>query len=116
MSSWPASLPQKVPRDGYSEKPGKNVLRTTVQRGPAKLRLLSRAMPDTITMTLKLTEPQVQTFIAFYKANAALPWNWVHPRTQAPVLFRFAGDDPPAPQAISGSLRYSVAMQLEIMP
>ena len=118
MSSWPLTLPQDVPKDGYQESPPDLLLRTQVERGPEKVRRVGRAKPRPISMALRLTDAQVQILDDFYMqdlAAGALAFDWVHPRTQASCRYRFKA--PPTYTPAGNKSRFwTGSLQLEIMP
>lgn len=89
---WPSTLPQLVLRDSYSEKPGDNTIETPVDAGPAKSRRRFTASVRRFGVSLKMTTAQMATFESFWEgtlACGALPFAWVHPRTQAAATLIF---------------------------
>ncbi len=114
---WPPSLPQFVEIDGYDETLPFPVLRTAMQTGPAKQRRTSTAAETPIAfVTDVMTAEQAATFEAFYLVTlltGALPFDWVHPRTQQTMTYRFTAGPKPVP-AKGGRVRYR--LQLEVLP
>ena len=97
MAVWPASLPDDVLVDGYSERPPRVRLRTPMDAGPPKMRRRFTAAVEPIRCTMAFTRAQVTTFRTFYDTTllgGVLTFDWTHPRTLAAVTFRFADPEP----------------------
>ncbi|MDH3997701.1 MAG: hypothetical protein OET90_02575 [Desulfuromonadales bacterium] len=115
---WPVTLPQKPLRRGFSESAPKQLLRTQMDVGPAKIRRRFTAAVRPFAIILKLTSAQVQIFDDFYNEDCAagsLPFSWTHPRTGAAATFRFAGDEPPS-YVPGGGDWWTITFNLELMP
>lgn len=113
---WPATLPPLTELDGYTESPPKNLLRTQMDAGPAKVRRRFTAGVRQISGKLLMHKDQVAALDSFHQndlASGALKFDSLHPRTGAAATFRFAAE--PAFAARSG-LYYDVTLQLEILP
>lgn len=118
MPTWPASLPQSLRLSGLSETDSKAVVRTEMTAGPAFQRNRFSAITQDITGSLSMTEAQVGTFLDFYRntlGNGAAEFDWMHPRTDAPVTMRFVGNSPPSINAVGGG-RYTVSVSIEVLP
>lgn len=112
--AWPPSLPQS-PRLGWSEKAGKNVVRTQVSSGPAKLRRRFTGAVRELTWPTLFTDAQADTFWTFYQtttADGSLKFTLIHPRTSATVEVRFLGQ--PQINEFSPGL-WKATIQLEII-
>ena len=112
MASWPASIPAHL-INTFTETPPDNVIRSNMDRGIPKLRKRSTANVRPISFSMILTPAQVVTLDAFYAANAALEFDYTHPRTRAAVKARFT-----APPDLSdlNVRNYNCDVELEIMP
>ncbi len=116
MADWPSTLPDTVISDAYQETPPDNLLRTPMDKGPAKLRRRTTTNVRNITCRDIYTTEQVATLDTFYVTtlqSGALAFDWEHPRTGSSVEMRFAAR--PTYTALSGR-KYQVDYQLEIMP
>lgn len=117
IPAWEATLPTRLVISGYGESPADNLLRTSMESGPAKQRRRSAAGVRPIDGKLILTATQLATFKTFYNTtllSGSLRFSWVDPvdGTTA-VEMRFT--KVPSWSAISGTL-FDVALSLEIMP
>lgn len=114
---WPPSLPQYVQLEGYDETLPWPVKRTRMQSGRAKQRRIGTAGEHPLQLTTDvMTAAQAATFEAFYVdtlKTGSLPFDWVHPRTQAVTTFRLTG--PAKPIALAGG-RTQYRLPVEIMP
>lgn len=113
---WPAELPQKLKIRGYNEAFADNLLRTSMDMGPAKQRPRGTAGTIPISGRQIHTLQQLDIFKVFYRETlfgGALRFSWVHPVDQTPVemCFTFA----PSWTSVSGEL-FDVTLQLEILP
>lgn len=118
MAIWPVGLPQYPIQAGYEESQPNNVVRTPMEAGPAKQRRRYTARVRPFMLALELTSAELDLFEAFYEstlADGALPFEWVHPRTQAVLSFRFIGGQPPKWNAIGWDL-YTAILQTEVLP
>lgn len=116
MVSWPSTLPDDVLIEGYREQPPKNVIRTQMDQGPAKVRRRSTTGPRMLRVSLDLTRAQVDTLDSFFRTDledGALRFDWTHPRTQAAVQMRFV--EPPQYTPLTGA-DWTAALNLEILP
>ncbi len=116
MATWPASLPQYVLVEGYSEAPPQNTIRTSMDVGPPKMRRRSTAAVRPITGNQHMNKTQVAALDTFYVTtlNSGVDqFDWVHPRTQSAVDFRFTA--PPQYESLGGTA-WMVTLSLEVMP
>jgi hypothetical protein len=92
---WPTSLPQRPLLKNFREEPGGNrVIRTEMEKGPAKTREWSRAEPSTIGIRHILDSNQLDTFRDFYNNSLASGANWFtipHPVDGTTVDARMKG-------------------------
>lgn len=113
MATWPTSLPQCGEHRGWSEDPGKIVLKSDMESGPPKRRARFSAAYPIYTMAMTLTLTQWQTLNTFYKANPAASFTWTDPEdlSSADVVF----DSRPKITSRVGSLfivQFSIEVQL----
>jgi len=115
---WPGGLPQIPLMDGYEEGQSNHILATQMDAGPAKYRRRYRASIRNFSLSLMLTSAQLTTFDTFFESTlegGALPFDWVHPRTQAVKTFRFvAGQE--IKWAAVGYDTYAASLAVEVMP
>lgn len=120
---WPSSLPVAPELSGYAEGMGKQVLRTEMDIGPAKLRRRSTAAPRPYNMPITLTAAQLDTLTGFWQDDCqggALAFVLRHPRKPLEtILCRFTEE--PSWNAIAandaeGGKMYRLTLQLEILP
>ncbi len=114
---WPLSLPPFVLMQGYQESIVDGIIETPVDAGPVKVRRRWTGDGTLLALAVGMTPSQYDTFSTFYKTTLAagsLPFDWVHPRTQAAITLRFRK---PAPKlAMVSQMQYTVQMNLEVMP
>jgi hypothetical protein len=113
---WPGSLPQRALKNGYMEKPRKIALRTQMDAGTAKTRRRFTAGPAPIDVQFRMSSAQVDTVLGFYGdtlADGALPFDWLHPRTQVLATWRFLEE--PSVSPIDGPW-FAVSCKLEKLP
>jgi hypothetical protein len=116
MTDWPASLPQYLSVQGFSEEIPNTMLRSNVDTGPAKLRRRYTAAPEPIVGTITCTSAQVDTFRTFFETTlngGTTSFNWVHPRKQTAATFRFT--ETPKVSALGGD-GFRIGLKMEIMP
>jgi hypothetical protein len=115
---WPVGLPQK-PQENYNETGGVIVLRTPMDRGPAKQRRIGKRI-QTMQVSFHMTPAQVELLRVFVEdtLRGTARFGFPHPRTNAIVEARI----PPQSGGMLYSVNYvmytvySVSMDLEILP
>jgi hypothetical protein len=77
---WPSTLPQQ-PQKGYSESKGMNIIRSSMDAGPAKQRRRS-ANPGTLDVSWILTTAQLSDLDTFIETNlgGVKRFKFPHPR------------------------------------
>lgn len=110
MAMWPFS--ENMLRDGYVETVPNNVIRSTMDKGPQKVRRRTTANVRKIEFQLKFTRPELQTFDDFYLANDSVAFDFTHPRTNQQVRARFTD----VPSYSLNETVWQVAVKLEILP
>ena len=115
MPTWPVSLPPPLV-SGFSEQQPENVIRTSMDAGPAKLRRRTTANVGKISVSYLLSSAELDTLINFFKTDVsygALPFTFTHPRSAAALSCRFAQ---PFNYSTPDGKNYSVTVQMEVMP
>lgn len=115
MAVWPTSLPAPA-LNSLNETPPNNVIRSSMDRGPAKLRRRTTANIRPLSFSLMLTPEQTQILDDFFTTDTfsgAEQFDFTHPRTGAAVKARFV--DPPSYNETEGVL-YAASVSLEILP
>tara|TARA_B100000700_G_scaffold189815_1_gene209166 strand:- start:36821 stop:37183 length:363 start_codon:yes stop_codon:yes gene_type:complete len=120
MPTWPPNLPDRPDASGYSEKPTSQVVRSSMEAGPAKVRRRFTAAPTDMTLRYDLLSREgVDTFEAFFNndlAGGALAFDFPHPRHGTAVSVRIVGD-PPYELTPRGSGRFwTLALKVEVLP
>jgi len=76
MATWPTTLP--VPMlEGYELESGDPTARSDMESGPARVRRRFTAAPDEISLSVLLTEEQMNTFRDFWKNDWYQGAAWV---------------------------------------
>lgn len=112
MPSWPASLPQFVQEQGYSETLPQQRIESVVDAGPPKTRRRFTNNNRPITCEIWCDASQAAAFETFYDADLAggvLSFTWVNPITQAAKTFRFRGN-PPQKSVRGGAIVFSFSL------
>lgn len=114
---WPVSLPQIVRRD-YSGDFGVNVLRSPMDKGPAKQRYAGKRAQN-MNVTLEMTTAQVATLETFVettlKGTARFGFN--HPRKNVQIEARFISQDGKFfTDSYFAPGRWLVSFSLEVLP
>lgn len=114
-ATWPAFLQDKVNQAGFGYEPGKNTLRSDMDTGPAKVRLLTTKRVDKFTVSIDLEMSDFEEWDTFYTVSLASGVNtfyYNHPFTQVPSIFRLDGVkiDP------IGGLQFKISMSWELLP
>jgi len=116
MATWPATLPPPAVNT-FKERPPKNVIRSTMDKGPDKTRRRTTANVRPIGFTLKLTPEQVETLDNFFVLttfSGADEFDYTHPRTGEACTARFVEE--PDYSDVDGGIIYNVPISLEILP
>jgi hypothetical protein len=115
MVAWPNTLPAPL-LDSFSESPPDNILRTSMDKGPDKVRRRTTADVRPVAFSLMLTKAELQTLDDFYVVttfSGSVEFDFEHPRTLATVSARFV--EPPA-YSERGGVAYLASVSLEILP
>lgn len=117
--TWPTSLPQVPLQSGFSEVGGVNVIRTPMDKWPARTRRLSRLVKP-IQVTFLMTKAQIVTLEDFVENTlfGVRRFNFTHPRTLVAVEVCIV----PGGEGVFYTLTprggdwWDVAMTLEVLP
>ena len=115
---WPASLPQAPLVAGWGESGGPNIIRTPMDKGPAKQRRRS-AKPRPMSVSFMMTAAQLATFETFVNdtIRGTARFGFANPRTGQVMECRIVpSDDGMYDISTPGGNNYVVSMQLEILP
>ncbi len=115
METWPTTLPQWVLQEQYSEWYKDPVIRTEMDAGPTKERLRYTAVPQVFTISIVVTQDQMNAFETFYKNNiafGALPFEWRHPRTQSVETCKIISQY----TSVAHGMDFIVSFEMEILP
>ena len=118
VPDWPAVLPQVLQIANYQRAPGKNLLRSDTDIGPAKQRRRQTAAPEAVRGTLTVTGAQLEALRDFHQTDlgyGALPFHWRDPRDANTILLWRFTDEPWSESALGGDL-FVVSLNLEILP
>ena len=117
--TWPTSLPQKPLRDGFSEVGGVNVIRTPMDKGPARTRRLSRLVKP-IQVAFLMTKAQIVTLEDFVEnvLFGVRRFNFTHPRklTTVEVTMRPNSGGESFTLVPIGADLWQVSMTFEVLP
>jgi hypothetical protein len=116
--SWPASLPQEFHQQNFQITPPQGAIRTDMETGKAYQRRRFTAAVQPVRGKMWLDATQYSTLLNFWEnttAMGALEFEWVHPITGAPAIFRFIATETPQITVVSGDI-YQVQLNLEIIP
>lgn len=113
---WPASLPQEPLVNSYEEQPPKTAIHTEMDRGPAKSRRRSTAMPRPIQMRFLMDSSQLDTFDEFFGdtiKGGALKFDFDEPRTGTTKEFKMDRERPVYTPLGGGLFHVDVTMTLQ---
>lgn len=116
MATWPTTL---CPLAGtYQEAPPNNTIRTSMDRGPDKVRRRTTANIRPISFKLLLSAANVEVLDDFFvndTFSGADQFDFIQPRTGAGVQARFIQAPTYSPKSNKNGW-WDVSVQLEILP
>ena len=114
--TWPDSLPAYIIEDGYQEQAASLTIESSVDQGAPKSRRRFTALYIPMTMTIITDQDGRAAFDEFYYTTTSivLPWNWVHPMSQAAVVMRFRL--PPPSYVPQGGTDVKITFSVWIIP
>lgn len=114
---WPASLPQWALQRGFRSGGHKTNIRSEMGYGPAKVRRRTSSDTKPVTISIHVTQAQLDTLESFYNTTlemGALAFEWVDFETKTdPVDYRFLSR---FTTSVYGYDTWTIAMSLERMP
>ena len=113
MPTWPSEFCPLI--NSFQESPPENTIRSSMDKGPDKLRRRTTANIRPVSFRISISKAQVATLDSFFltdTASGSLPFDYVHPRTGQNVSARFVS----APTYQNRSTRYEADISLEILP
>lgn len=116
---WPAILPQRPLSEGYSETWLDPVLRTPMDQGPDKVRLIENNPIRRAQLSFMMSAREYSWFREWWTDECkygSVEFQWQHPDTLDVNTYRIVG--PYTATATSGQrgLFYDVAMLWELLP
>lgn len=114
MATWPSSLCPLV--NSLQETPPNNSIRTTMDKGPDKVRRRTTANVRLISFKVFMLNENVSILDDFYNDttySGSETFTFTHPRTGQQVTARFVN---PPTYSERGSIGYEANVSLEIMP
>jgi hypothetical protein len=114
---WPASLPQVVLVDGFSQAIGDGRIRHKPDTGPAIVRRRSSAMPMLMPCAVDVDDDQWDDLVEFGEVTLigwTLPFTFPDPAGGAALLVRFGEQLPSRVAGVPGM--WKVSLGLEVLP
>lgn len=116
--TWPLGLPQR-PQQNYSEDGGVLVVRTPVDKGPAKQRRLSKRIHN-LSCSFHMSSAQVEMLRSFVEDSlkGTIRFGFPHPRTQQIVEVRIVPQDGGKMYTLNYVVLnvWDVSLQFEVLP
>lgn len=113
MVAWPEQFCPLI--NSFQETPPENTIRSTMDKGPAKVRRRTTANIRSVSFTVSMKPAEVTIMDNFYlddTFSGAIAFDFTHPRTKEVVSARFTSP----PTYSNRSTIYQVAVSLEILP
>ncbi len=117
--TWPPGLPQSPLKEGFSEVGGVNVIRTPMDKGPARTRRLSRlAKPVQVVFIMSSAEVALLNTFIEDTLFGVRRFNFPHPRLLSTVEARIVPGSEGVFFTVSalGGNQWQVALTLEVLP
>ena len=121
LSYWPTTIPQFPLQSGADETLPDNRKVTTMDAGPAKIRLKATTAPAKHSYTYAMTKAQLDYFTAFYKSTVhygtdTFYWPDWRISTDAQIYYLQDRFDPEAdpPQWSANECDFNVSVDLEV--
>lgn len=118
IPAWPPGLPQS-PQKGFSSTGGVNLLRTPVERGPAKQRYISKK-PENVSLSFIMTKEQVAILKTFIETTifGTKRFSFTHPVTGGLVEVRIVpqGEGDLFNLSYLAPDYYTISLNLEVLP
>lgn len=116
-ATWPTTLPMPTVAGSSIEPAVDNIIKSSMENGPAKRRRRFTWVPDTFQTQLSLTGDQVEVLNDFVKTTLkdVLPFDWVDPVTGAAKTWVFTKRPSYTPDDTHEDL-WTAALSLESKP
>jgi len=114
-TTWPTSLRDLWLRDGFREVVPKNMIRSSMDVGPAKVRRRTTANVRPFFGQMFLTSALVATLDTFFVTttkSGTLTVELKHPRTGSTGTYRFVKE----PQYVPHNRGFMASVQMELLP
>lgn len=118
MPTWPVSLPAVPQLAGLSVSPQSRLVSFGTETGPGKVRRRSTARVQNVSMSLLVTQAQLEDFLEFFRddlEDGALVFTWTDPVEGGAASFRFSPSDPYS-VAAAGRQLWSLGLNLLQVP
>lgn len=115
MVAWPTDRQFCPLKGSFQESPPENAIRSSMDKGPDKVRRRTTANVRNIAFRLYLSPDNVQVLDNFFENltfSGAIEFDYNHPRTGQAVKARFVQP----PSYSDRSTGYDVSVSLEILP
>lgn len=114
-SAWPASLPEYVLQQGFSETLPDTTIQSSMEAGRPKTRRRYTSNYSVFTVAIAMELAQRVTFEEFYNTTlrgGSLPFTWVHPLHRSPCTMQFRK---PVPKFSVNGNKHIVTAAVEII-
>jgi len=120
---WEATLPQSYIQDTFSYEQVGNVVRTSMDSGPSKMRRLFTAVPKNYSGQMVMTSAQLTTFKTFFETTLGYGvnlFNFPDPfNLSSTIEVRFLIESSTPPYTVTpdaDTLDWRISINLEEMP
>lgn len=72
---YPTALP-RVLQSGYTNRHKPNIIRTAMSDGYVRQRIVNQGAPDSLNVSITMTEDDYRTFLTWYKADIRSGQDW----------------------------------------
>lgn len=72
---YPTALP-RVLQSGYANKHKPNIIRTAMSDGYVRQRIVNQGAPDSLSVSITMTEDDYRTFLIWYKSDIRSGQDW----------------------------------------
>lgn len=117
MELWPAFLQDKLDADTFQLELGKNMLRSSVEAGPDKVRPIYTKSIDVYTSSIRVSYDEFEDLMDFFKITLSFgtkTFSFLHPFTQVNCEWRFLSEPKISPLG-NGGIEFRVNFQWELI-
>ena len=117
MATWPASLQQTPNTQGFNVSAKDNVIRSSMEYGPDKIRQRSKNVWYDVQIQIWCDYTQLNTFKQFWEDNQALTWDWLDFLSDpyAAANYRFVGQPTYVPLNSHSHFQVSFSAEYELV-